>query len=296
MAIDIKKLDKAVTPFLETLGDLFFRDVTEAKRHNLGPADDAQTETDLAVEAHVVAFLKSISDFPVLSEESAKTDDARDVFLNAAAYWICDPIDGTTFFQKLEYGEFATLLSLVEDGEIVAAWAYFPGATAAEDVLAKSITPDTVTINDVPSVVASQTHKTHADYIGRFGISKNDYAVTADERAQFEKNKTDCGMTKHPRRPGHGHLKFARGQMDYFAHIGSHPWDYTVLAKFVTALGGQAYKFDAARGPCLYQDDVILDAEMVVAVTLPGIDYNAAIAPLFAGTRWEKTCLLPPAM
>jgi len=296
LAALLAALDTKIDPFLRSLGDAFFRQVGEARRANIsGNPADAQTETDLAVERAVMDFLGGLADFPVLSEESAKLDDAREKFAAAPAYWVCDPIDGTTYFQRLEYGEFSTLLSLVQGGVIVAAWGYWPGETKEADCLIKSLTPDTVLIDGVP-VMPVRTPKMPADYAGRFGISKSAHYVTAEDRATFDANKKRIGMTAKPRVPGHSTALFARGRLDFFAHIGTHPWDFTTMGKFVTALGGQVYKFDETRGVHLYEGDVILDDTMMLAAVMPGIDYNAAIAPLFAGTRWEKTCLLPPPM
>lgn len=297
MALDLRKFDKEIDPFMRSLGDRFFRNVDPAKRQNVSsnPAD-AQTETDLACEMAVCEFLRGISDFPILSEESAKLDKSRDVFRQAPAYWICDPIDGTTHFQRLGYGEFGTLLSLVEEGQITGAWGYFPGAAKENDVLAKSTAPDEVFIDGVPSVVFARATDDLEGIVGRFKLSKHATYVTEQERAQFDINKGIAGITAQAHIPGHSTLKFARGRMDYFAHVGSHPWDFTVMGKFVTALGGQVYKFDETQSARRFEDDAILDAEMVIALTMPGIDYNAVIGPLFKNTRWEKTCLLPPAM
>ncbi len=288
MTNDLETLSARIEPFLKSLGDLFLRNVAASKRDNIGGnPNDAQTETDLAVEAHVMEFLRSISDFPILSEESAKLNDSRDVFANAPAYWVCDPIDGTVFFQRLEYGEFGTLLSLVEGGNIVGAWGYFPFADKRDDVLVTSITPDAVYINGVRSHANS---KTNGALLGRCGVSRRAKQVTDTDRARIEVNKTACGIT--PKRPSlHSVMRFARGELDYFVNVGSHPWDFTVMAKIVTALGGVCYKFSTEQSATLYEGDVILDAAMVVACVAHDVDYNAVISPLFVGTAYEKTCV-----
>lgn len=285
---DILSLDYAVTPFLKTLGDRFFRNITDENRANIS-ADihDLQTATDIAVEKALIDFLGSISPYPVLSEESDKGDkEGRRRFAKEKAYWVTDPIDGTAYFRNLEYGEFGTLLALVVNGKVVAGWGYFPGEKAEDDIMVKSVTPDAVTINDMPT-----TRTASKEPIGQFGISKHAFDVTEEERRILATNKKAAGLEYDPRPKYHSIIRYAQGKLDYYVYIGSYPWDFCVSAKIVEALGGRMYKFDRTRNGMPFEGDAILDHTMTVGVVLPRVDPQQTILPIFKNTAWEKTCV-----
>lgn len=81
------------------------------------------TEADLAAHNVIVAGLKSISDLPILSEESA--DIAWSERSQWQRYWLVDPLDGTKEFIK-KNGEFTVNIALIELGQPVLGVVYAP--------------------------------------------------------------------------------------------------------------------------------------------------------------------------
>ena len=81
------------------------------------------TEADLAAHNVIVNALESVSDLPILSEESA--DIAWDERKSWQSYWLVDPLDGTKEFIK-KNGEFTVNIALIEDGKPTLGVVYAP--------------------------------------------------------------------------------------------------------------------------------------------------------------------------
>lgn len=89
--------------------------------------DSPLTEADLASHNIIVDGLSRISDFPVLSEESAETPwDTRKTW---QTYWLVDPLDGTKEFIK-KNGEFTVNIALIHNGQPVLGVVYAPALNA----------------------------------------------------------------------------------------------------------------------------------------------------------------------
>ncbi|MBT0587508.1 3'(2'),5'-bisphosphate nucleotidase CysQ [Alteromonas oceanisediminis] len=87
-------------------------------------ADDSPlTEADLAAHHTIVDGLKSISDLPILSEESANIPWSERK--EWQQYWLVDPLDGTKEFIK-KNGEFTVNIALIDQGEPVMGVVYAP--------------------------------------------------------------------------------------------------------------------------------------------------------------------------
>jgi 3'(2'), 5'-bisphosphate nucleotidase len=72
------------------------------------------TEADLAAHLYVVESLSTITNIPILSEESA--DISWETRKSWSRYWLVDPLDGTKEFIK-KNGEFTVNIALIEYGE-----------------------------------------------------------------------------------------------------------------------------------------------------------------------------------
>ncbi|BDX06201.1 3'(2'),5'-bisphosphate nucleotidase CysQ [Planctobacterium marinum] len=78
--------------------------------------DSPLTEADLAAHKIIVQRLAEISDYPILSEESANIDwqERKDW----QTYWLVDPLDGTKEFIK-KNGEFTVNIALIHQGKAI---------------------------------------------------------------------------------------------------------------------------------------------------------------------------------
>jgi 3'(2'), 5'-bisphosphate nucleotidase len=81
------------------------------------------TEADLAAHKTIVSGLESISELPILSEESATISwEERSQWQK---YWLVDPLDGTKEFIK-KNGEFTVNIALIDQGKPVLGVVYAP--------------------------------------------------------------------------------------------------------------------------------------------------------------------------
>lgn len=81
------------------------------------------TEADLAAHNIIIKGLESISELPILSEESADIPWSTRQTWNE--YWLVDPLDGTKEFIK-KNGEFTVNIALIKDGVPVLGVVYAP--------------------------------------------------------------------------------------------------------------------------------------------------------------------------
>ncbi|MFT5297592.1 MAG: 3'(2'), 5'-bisphosphate nucleotidase, partial [Colwellia sp.] len=81
------------------------------------------TEADLAAHYIIIDGLKSISDFPCLSEESDDIDWQQRK--NWGTYWLIDPLDGTKEFIN-KNDEFTVNIALIKNGKAVLGVVYCP--------------------------------------------------------------------------------------------------------------------------------------------------------------------------
>ncbi len=86
------------------------------------------TEADLAAHNVIVSELESISDLPILSEESA--DISWDERKTWQQYWLVDPLDGTKEFIK-KNGEFTVNIALIDNGKPIMGVVYAPAKETA---------------------------------------------------------------------------------------------------------------------------------------------------------------------
>ena len=83
------------------------------------------TEADLAAHKLICAGLASISDYPILSEESDKHEIEWENRQHWDTFWIVDPLDGTKEFIK-KSGEFTVNIALVKNGKAILGVVYCP--------------------------------------------------------------------------------------------------------------------------------------------------------------------------
>ncbi len=86
------------------------------------------TEADLAAHHVIVDELKSLSELPILSEESADIDWQERA--GWQQYWLVDPLDGTKEFIK-KNGEFTVNIALIDGGKPVMGVVYAPALNKA---------------------------------------------------------------------------------------------------------------------------------------------------------------------
>ncbi|GGW74443.1 3'(2'),5'-bisphosphate nucleotidase CysQ [Alteromonas halophila] len=103
----------------DAIMDIYRKDVAVYEKQDTSPL----TEADLAAHNIIVEGLKSLSDLPILSEESA--DISWNERQQWQRYWLVDPLDGTKEFIK-KNGEFTVNIALIDNGKPVMGVVYAP--------------------------------------------------------------------------------------------------------------------------------------------------------------------------
>ncbi|WJG08263.1 3'(2'),5'-bisphosphate nucleotidase CysQ [Aliiglaciecola sp. LCG003] len=129
------------------------------------------TEADLAAHHIIVDGLKTLSELPILSEESANIDwHTRQSWQD---YWLVDPLDGTKEFIK-KNGEFTVNIALISQGVPTLGVVYAPvldktyvgvagiGAYKIEKGQSSMISPLPHQAGDTWKVVGSRSHQSPA--------------------------------------------------------------------------------------------------------------------------------------
>ena len=171
-----------------------------------GPGD-LVTVADIQTEQRLTQALpRLLPGSVVIGEEAAAADPALlDLLAQSAPVWVIDPVDGTWNFSEGRR-HFATMVALVRNDRIEAAWIHDPlgGATAVAEAGAGAW------IGDRRLVVAKPERPEEmrgALLAGSFG----DKALGT----RIQSRRKQLGAVKSLRSAAHEYLRLARGEIHY---------------------------------------------------------------------------------
>lgn len=194
------------------------------------------TETDLAVEAHIVATLgRDTPAIPVMAEESAQALGLR----GQPCYWVVDPLDGTTNFAH-GFPHFAVSIALLEDEQPKVAAIYHP---MLDELFCASLGGG-AWLNDRPLSVTKTDHLINALVATGFP-----YDIEHALSQVMEQLGRVLPMVRDIRRAGAAALDLAYvacGRLDGFYEINLQPWDTAAGWLLVTEAGGRLSNFKGA--------------------------------------------------
>ncbi|MBH41551.1 MAG: 3'(2'),5'-bisphosphate nucleotidase CysQ [Candidatus Magasanikbacteria bacterium] len=138
------------------------------------------TAADLAANTIIVAGLKNISTYPILSEEIKDTSER----LSHEFVWIVDPLDGTSDFIK-KNGEFSVMIGLVQNNtpifgvsyEPVTQKSYYAQKGVGAFVLEPETDPRKLHVSSISNitqmtVISSRSHPEKDSFAKKLGITK----------------------------------------------------------------------------------------------------------------------------
>lgn len=170
--------------------------------------------------------------------------------------WICDPIDGTTWF-TLGLPWFSTLIALCVDGEPVLGvadfpaldetWYAAPGAGAWVRRARDTATPVRVA---APAALASAFGSASgihdSDWAPRGGAAAFDLGAVARASRRFR----FCGDAMQ-------HLLVASGKLDYAIDQRMAPWDSAALVPIIQEAGGVVATMDGERSAVTFGGSLV---------------------------------------
>jgi fructose-1,6-bisphosphatase/inositol monophosphatase family enzyme len=207
-------------------------DVTEKAPGDYVTIADIETERRLTE-----ALTRLLPGSLVLGEEAAAADPAiLGLLAQPAPVWVIDPIDGTWNFSEGRR-HFATMVALVRNDRIEAAWIHDPlgGSTVVAEAGGGAWLGDrrlTVAKPERPEELRG------ALLAGQFG----DRALGA----RIQARRAQVGAVKSLRSAAHEYLRLARGEIHYALFTKLMPWDHAAGVLVHAEAGGHSAYLDGA--------------------------------------------------
>ncbi len=199
-----------------------------------GPQDFV-TAADHAAEARLEKALDGL--YPgaaFIGEESAAADPSLVSRLDRerGAFWIVDPLDGTRNFVHGQR-EFATIVALVENGEIRQGWIYaIPDRACA--IASKG---DGATWGGEPLGPLPAPQERMSAYRGMNSMAPAwKDRIMAVLKARFESERARCSA--------YAYIHLARGEKDFAVYSRVNPWDHAAGVLLLREIGGRAAYLD----------------------------------------------------
>lgn len=188
--------------------------------HEIGEKSpgDFVTIADQECERVLSDRLRQIRDIPVIGEEAAAVDPGvLDLVDTSASCWVIDPIDGTSNFVAGST-DYAVMVSLVEGGEMSAAWVWHPHA----DAMLHATTAADTTRDGVPvarrDTGAKQTLPT--------GVIKSAF-MPPPAKHELRQLPADVATLVPGRKcAGIEYAQLIDGEIDFLFYWRTLPWDH----------------------------------------------------------------------
>lgn len=227
-------------------------DVSEKGPGDLVTIADIETERRLTQ-----ALAQLLPGSVVLGEEAAAADPAiLGLLAQAAPVWVIDPVDGTWNFSEGRR-HFGTMVALVRDDRVEAAWIHDPlgGDTVVAEAGAGAWLGGqrlAVATPDRPEDLRG------ALLAGNFG----DKTLGA----RIQSRRKQVGAVKSLRSAAHEYLRLARGEIHYALFTKLMPWDHAAGVLIHAEAGGHARYLDGTP----YRPSAITETALLLAPD-PGI-------------------------
>lgn len=217
-------------------GQVIRQGIREAPRRAKG-AGDYVTDVDRESERVIGTILAADSPFPVVGEEAGGE--------TAEAYWLVDPLDGTTNFVH-GFPAVGVSIALIEDGRPVVGVVYSP--FLAETYLAVQGQGSSMKREASEPVQLQISNRPIAEGIVATGFPFRDKRLIPRHLAALRR----ClEVFEDLRRPGAASLDLAwvaSGVFDGFFELGLNSWDVAAGALLVEEAGGRATDWDGRGG------------------------------------------------
>ncbi|WP_035797319.1 inositol monophosphatase family protein [Kitasatospora mediocidica] len=197
---------------------------------------DLVTVADREAEVIITRRLRELLPVPVVGEEAVAADPSLARALHTEpACWLVDPVDGTANFVAGR-PDFAVMVSLIRDGEAVAAWIWQPMTrTAYAAELGAGAWRDGQRL----------THAPAADSPEKWRGSMKPWFLTKDVFPGLRDRVHAFGQVTGGRRAaGVEYPQVADGDLDFLVYWRTLPWDHAPGSLLVRETGGVSARLD----------------------------------------------------
>lgn len=218
-----------------------FNNLAENESYEKAPNDYA-TIADIEAEAFLTPLLQSLIEGSlVVGEETvAERPEIYAQLGTADNVWVLDPLDGTGNFRK-GVPNFGTLLSLVQNGQVVAGWLYH----IPQDKIYVVQKGQGVYLNGQKIVLPA--HNIAPQMALNVSKKSATYGVFPHKGEKVEQLKTVLGqfVSVQPCEPSVADfIKMIHGELDVIFYTGSNAWDCLPGTLAVQELGGACGKIN----------------------------------------------------
>ena len=199
--------------------------------------DDLVTIADTEAEELITAALLRLAPgVPVIGEEAVAADPSLlDGLPGLSAYWLVDPIDGTSNFVE-GTADFGVMVAYVEGGEVAASWIWLPVA----GVLASAERGGGARIDGRLVDVAAEPVRPIADLRG-WAATK---FMPAEVRESLRPEAAEVLSVPPPQSAAIGYTRLLEGMADVSLFWRSYPWDHAPGSLMLEESGGAVRRLD----------------------------------------------------
>lgn len=199
--------------------------------------DDLVTVADTEAEILIAEGLRRIAPgVPVIGEEAVAADPSLLEGRAALdAYWLVDPVDGTSNFVAGS-PDFGVMAALVEGGGVTASWIWLP----VHEVMASASRGGGAQLDGVRRDTAAQPQRE------RLSGWITGTALPDDVRAAIRPESADVMHLAPPMSAAIGYVALLRGDTDAALFWRTHPWDHAPGSLLLEESGGAARRLDGA--------------------------------------------------
>ncbi|WP_280724159.1 inositol monophosphatase [Kitasatospora sp. MAA4] len=197
---------------------------------------DLVTVADREAEVIITRRLRELLPVPVVGEEAVAADPSLARALHTEpACWLVDPVDGTANFVAGR-PDFAVMVSLIRDGEAVAAWIWQPMTrTAYAAELGAGAWRDG---RRLTRAAAADTPEKWRGSMKPWFLARDVFPGLRDRVHAFGQ------VTGGRRSAGVEYPQVADGDMDFLVYWRTLPWDHAPGSLLVREAGGVSARLD----------------------------------------------------
>ncbi len=199
--------------------------------------DDLVTVADTEAEELITAGLLALAPgVPVIGEEAVAADPSLlDGLAGLPAYWLVDPIDGTSNFVE-GTPDFGVMVAYVESGEVAASWIWLP----VTEVLASAERGGGAWI-DGRRVDVSREPQRPAEELRGWAATK---FMPDDVKTRLRPEAAPTLSIPPPQSAAIGYTRLLEGTADVSLFWRSYPWDHAPGSLMLEEAGGAVRRLD----------------------------------------------------
>lgn len=195
----------------------------------------ADTEAETLITAGLLALAPGVA---VIGEEAVAADPSLlDGLGTLPAYWLVDPIDGTSNFVE-GTPDFGVMVAYVEGGVVAASWIWLP----VTEVLASAERGQGARVDGALIEVTTEPQRADADLRGWVATK----FMPPEVRARLRPESAETMSLVPPQSAAIGYTRLLQGTADASLFWRAYPWDHAPGSLMLEESGGAVLRLDGS--------------------------------------------------